>query len=312
MKKPFLSVLITTYNRKNLLLQTIKSVQNQNFDDYEIIISDDGSNDGTAEFCKDLCQKDKRIFYTKNTRYKKGPNGNKNNALDNAKGEFVMFLDDDDELLENAINTLVAKVKEGEYAHILANCLIAKNGVLTSEFSGKGLNESKEVNKKDFLLGKFYGEFLSIFKRSLLENKRFDDALWGNEAILWVNLYAQKSFYIHTPLRIYNQNTANSVTKNASNNADRVYLGYLALAHLLEAEFSATKDKAYKKQIAFYYKMAAYYAKLAKMYKKMFLCLFKSLKAKITKSALMLLFLCFVPNKMLKMLSDLRVKLSKS
>lgn len=113
MKKPFLSVLITTYNRKNLLLQTIKSVQNQNFDDYEIIISDDGSNDGTNELCKDLCQKDKRIFYTKNTRYKKGPNGNKNNALDNARGEFVMFLDNDDELLENAINTLVAKVKGG-------------------------------------------------------------------------------------------------------------------------------------------------------------------------------------------------------
>lgn len=121
-----------------------------------------------------------------------------------------------------------------------------------------------------------------------------------------------KIIYIHTPLRIYNQNTANSVTKNASNNADRVYLGYLALAHLLEAEFSATKDKAYKKQIAFHYTMAAYYAKLAKMYKKMFLCLFKSLKAKITKPALILLFLCFVPNKMLKMLSDLRVKLSKN
>lgn len=183
MKKPFLSVLIATYNRKNLLQRAIKSIQNQNFDDYELIISDDGSDDGTAEFCKDLCQKDKRIFYTKNTSYKKGPNGNKNNALDNAKGEFVMFLDDDDELLENAINTLVAKSKQG-YAHIFGNCLIAQNGVLTSELSGKGLNESKEVSKKDFLLGAFYGEFLSIFKRSLLENKRFDDALWGNEAVL--------------------------------------------------------------------------------------------------------------------------------
>ena len=64
MKKPFLSVLIATYNRKNLLQRAIKSIQNQNFDDYEIIISDDGSNDGTAEFCKDLCQKDKRIFAT--------------------------------------------------------------------------------------------------------------------------------------------------------------------------------------------------------------------------------------------------------
>lgn len=65
MKKPFLSVLIATYNRKDLLQRAIKSVQNQNFDDYELIISDDGSNDGTAEFCKDLCQKDKRVFTPK-------------------------------------------------------------------------------------------------------------------------------------------------------------------------------------------------------------------------------------------------------
>ena len=81
MKKPFLSVLIATYNRKDLLQKAIKSIQNQNFDDYEIIISDDGSNDGTADFCQNLCQKDKRFFYTKNTRYKKGPNGNKNNLV---------------------------------------------------------------------------------------------------------------------------------------------------------------------------------------------------------------------------------------
>ena len=309
--KPFLSVLIATYNRKDLLQKAVQSVLNQGFENLEIIISDDGSTDGTSELCANLCQKDKRIFYTKNTRYQKGPNGNKNNALDSAKGEFVMFLDDDDELLPNAINSLVAKSEQG-YAHIFGNCLVQKGDELTGEFSGKGLNESCEVNKKDFLLGKFYGEFLSIFKRSLLGDKRFDDKLWGNEAVLWVHLYAQKSFYIHKALRIYKIRRDDSVTQNASQNASRVYLGYLALAQLLEREFIATQDKEYKKQIAIYYKMAAYYAKLAKMYKKMLECLFKSLSTKPTKEALMLLCVCFVPNKVLKFLTSLRVKLCKS
>lgn len=308
---PFLSVLITTYNRKDLLQKAVKSVLRQNFANLEIIISDDGEDKGTEELCKTLCKKDRRIFYTKNTRYKKGPNGNKNNALDNARGEFIMFLDDDDELLEGAINTLVAKSEEG-YTHIFGNCLIQRGDELTKELSGKGLMQSGEVSKKDFLLGKFYGEFLSIFKRSLLGDKRFNDELWGNEAVLWVHLYEGKSFYINKALRIYRILGSNSVTLNASQNAKRVYIGYLELALLLEAEFIATKDRDYKKQMAYYYKMAAYYAKLAKMYKKMVECLFKSLGTKPTKEALMLLCVCFLPNKMLKFLSSLRVKLCKS
>lgn len=309
--KPFLSVLITTYNRKDLLQKAIQSLQDQGFDDLEIIISDDHSNDGTEQICHNLGQKDKRIRYVKNDRYKKGPNGNKNNALDYAKGEFVMFLDDDDELLPEAINTLVAKSKEG-YKHVFGNCFIQKNETLTQEFSGKGLDKSGEVSKRDFLLGKFYGEFLSIFKRSLLGTKRFNDEFWGNEAILWVHLYEGKSFYIDKALRIYKIKREDSVTKNASNNAERVYIGYLELAHLLEYELTTSKDKVYKKQTAYYYKMAAYYAKLAKMYKKMLVCLFKSLSIKPTKEALMLLCVCFVPNKTLQWLTSLRVKLCKN
>ena len=311
MKAPFLSVLITTYNRKALLEKAIQSVLNQDFEDLEIIISDDNSTDNIEAFCKALCQKNSKIHYTKNTHYKKGPNGNKNNALDSAKGEFIMFLDDDDELLPNAINTLVEKSKEG-YSHIFGNCLIKKGEVITEEFSGKGLNQSCEVSKKDFLLGKFYGEFLSIFKKSLLKENRFDDELWGHEALLWVYLYKEKSLYLHKALRIYKKDSEGSVTNSALNNAKGVYLGYLALARLLEAEFIATRDKDYKKQIALHYKMAAYYAKFAKMPKKMLKCLAKSLSTKPTKEALMLLCVCFAPCFVLEKLTVLRVRLCKN
>lgn len=310
MTKPFLSVLITTFNRKDLLQKAVLSVQNQGFEDLEIIISDDNSNDGTSKICEKLCKKDARIVYVKNKNYKKGPNGNKNNALDFARGEFVMFLDDDDELLQGAIKTLVEKSKD--YEHIFGNCYIQRGEKLSKEFSGKGFTQSTQVSKKDFLLGRFYGEFLSIFKKSLLENKRFNDELYGNEAVLWVNLYEGRSFYIHKALRIYKINREDSVTSNAFANAKRVYLGYLELAKLLESQFIASKDKDYKKPAAYHYKMAAYYAKFAKMYKKMLWCLFKSLSIKPTKEALMLLCVCFVPRQILKFLTTLRVKLCKN
>ena len=304
--KPFLSVLISTYNRSTLLQKAILSVLKQDFKDLEIIISDDNSSDDTKNVVNKLMAEDERIKFVTNTKYKKGPNGNKNNALDNARGEFVMFLDDDDELLDGATLSLVDKAKLG-YSHIFGNCLIEENGKLKQEFSGKGLDKEQEVSKKDFLLGKFYGEFLSIFKRSLLDDKRFNDEFYGNEAVLWVNLYKEKSLYIHKALRIYRINRNDSVTKGAYNNANRVYLGYLELAKILEKELQSDKD--YKKTCAIYYKMAAYYAKLAKMYKEMFYCIFKSIKISPNLPAFLLLLVSFLPNTIIAFLSKIRVRM---
>lgn len=304
--KPFLSVLISTYNRSTLLQKAVLSVLKQDFKDLEIIISDDNSNDDTKNIVNKLMAEDERIKFVTNTKYKKGPNGNKNNALDNAIGEFVMFLDDDDELLDGAILSLVDKAKLG-YSHIFGNCLIEENGKLKQEFSGKGLDKEQEVSKKDFLLGKFYGEFLSIFKRSLLDDKRFNDEFYGNEAVLWVNLYKEKSLYIHKALRIYRINRNDSVTKGAYNNANRVYLGYLELAKILEKELQSDKD--YKKTCAIYYKMAAYYAKLAKMYKEMLYCIFKSIRISPNLPAFLLLLVSFLPNKIIAFLSKIRVRM---
>lgn len=304
--KPFLSVLISTYNRSTLLQKAVLSVLKQDFKDLEIIISDDNSSDDTKNVVNKLMAEDERIKFVTNTKYKKGPNGNKNNALDNASGEFVMFLDDDDELLDGATLSLVDKAKLG-YSHIFGNCLIEENGKLKQEFSGKGLDKEQEVSKKDFLLGKFYGEFLSIFKRSLLDDKRFNDEFYGNEAVLWVNLYKEKSLYIHKALRIYRINRNDSVTKGAYNNANRVYLGYLELAKILEKELQSDKD--YKKTCSIYYKMAAYYAKLAKMYKEMFYCIFKSIKISPNLPAFLLLLVSFLPNKIIAFLSKIRVRM---
>lgn len=308
---PKLSIIVPTYNRSALLKKAIKSIQEQDFKDLEIIVSDDNSDDDTKNVVLNLQKDDERIKYFLNTKYKQGPNGNKNNGLDHANGEFITFLDDDDELLPNALNTLIQKSYEG-YSHIFGNCFIEKDGVLSNEFSGKGLNQDGEISKKDFLMAKFNGEFFSIFKAYLLKNKRFNEDFYGNEATLWVNLYNEKSFYIHKAFRIYRIFRKDSVTLGASKNAYRVYLGYLELAKILENEMQISKDSDYKKICANYYKMAAYYAKLAKEFKKMYFCLFKSLSIKINIPALILLILSIIPNKMIEKLSKIRVTLCKN
>lgn len=306
---PKLSVVIATFKRPKLLQRAIRSVQEQDFKDLEIIVSDDNSNDETAELVRKMQEQDSRIRYVLNSKYKQGPNGNKNNGLDYANGEFISFLDDDDELLPGALSELLSKQT---YSHVLGNCLIEENGILGSKFSGVGLNNDMELCKKDFLMGRFQGEFFSVFKKSLLKGKRFNDSFYGNEATLWVNLYDEKSFYIHKPFRIYRIKREDSVTLSAIKNANRVYLGYVELALLLERELKLSKDEDYKSACASHYKMAAYYAKFAGEFRKMYFYLYKSLKIKFNAPALILLCLSIIPSGLIAKLSRIRVSLCKN
>ena len=92
---PKVSVLIATYNRSQLISRAIKSVLDQNFKDFELIIADDGSTDNTEEIGKSWEKKDPRV------KYLKGPHFGRiakisNFGLKSAKGEYIAILDDDD------------------------------------------------------------------------------------------------------------------------------------------------------------------------------------------------------------------------
>lgn len=91
---PKLSVIISTYNRSGHLKNAIKSVLNQTFEDFELLIVDDFSTDDTEKVVKKF--KDKRIKYIK-TKENNGHDGKpKNIGILNATGEYVAFIDDDD------------------------------------------------------------------------------------------------------------------------------------------------------------------------------------------------------------------------
>lgn len=104
------SICITTYNRAATLPETLDSILQQTFDDFELIISDDNSTDGTQELCKAYADKDPRIKYFRNPENLKMP-GNLNSAISKASGEFIANLHDGDiyrvDLIEKWYNTLV-------------------------------------------------------------------------------------------------------------------------------------------------------------------------------------------------------------
>jgi glycosyltransferase involved in cell wall biosynthesis len=103
---------ITTCNRLNKLKKAVKSVENQVFLPNELIIVDDNSHDGTQEYCENLKEVSKiPIIYFRNN-FRVGSNVCRNQAIERASGEYIAFLDDDDEWFPEKLRIQYETVKK--------------------------------------------------------------------------------------------------------------------------------------------------------------------------------------------------------
>jgi glycosyltransferase involved in cell wall biosynthesis len=102
---PLFSVVIPTYNRVIKLQRAVRSVEAQSMDDYEVIVVDDGSSDGTAAFLESI--RSERCITLRNSK-NSGVSASRNRGVATATGEFVVFLDDDDVLRPDALAELGA------------------------------------------------------------------------------------------------------------------------------------------------------------------------------------------------------------
>jgi len=91
------SIIMATYNRASYIAETLRSIQMQTYENFECLIIDDGGNDNTFEIIEPILKADARFSFQKRSDdYKKGLPGTRNCGLDLAKGQYVVFFDDDD------------------------------------------------------------------------------------------------------------------------------------------------------------------------------------------------------------------------
>lgn len=113
-KNPTVTIIMASYNRAHFIIESLKSIQAQTFKEWECIIIDDGSTDNTREILESILNSDKRFKYFERTlNYAKGLPGSRNYGLDLAKGNYIIFFDDDDiahpQNLELCVKELSAK-----------------------------------------------------------------------------------------------------------------------------------------------------------------------------------------------------------
>lgn len=111
--KPLVSVGIPTYNRAHLIKRSITSVINQDYDNIEIVISDNASTDETPLICQELCKQYERIKYIRQPT-NCGSTRNFREVLDHSDGEFFMWLPDDDYLDSSYISKCVNFLQENQ------------------------------------------------------------------------------------------------------------------------------------------------------------------------------------------------------
>src|SRR5690606_5394026 len=107
--RPFFSVIIPTYNRAAFLRKAIMTVLEQTFDNFELIVVDDGSSDNTMDVVTGI--QDKRIQYVRTSNSERG--AARNTGFLRSRGEYINFLDSDDSFyphhLMNAFRLIQAR-----------------------------------------------------------------------------------------------------------------------------------------------------------------------------------------------------------
>jgi glycosyltransferase involved in cell wall biosynthesis len=112
---PTISVIIPTYNSARFIRRTISSVLNQSYTDWELLVIDDKSTDNTIELVEKFSRQDARIKFYQTNMNSGGPAGPKNLGLRKARGEYVAFLDHDDEWSSDKLSKQLECFKDPKY-----------------------------------------------------------------------------------------------------------------------------------------------------------------------------------------------------
>ena len=226
---PFISIIIPVYNAELYLRRCLDSVLSQSFEDFELLLIDDGSKDASGTICDEYARDDKRIkvFHKPNG----GVSSARNVGLKNAKGEWIYFVDADDEVLPNGLQALADGICD--------DVDVVMGGLEKCDEQGNVLYEMEKgpnvLSKRDGILinygaskvctGNWGWMTIRLFRNTILRQNNicFDDDVVYNEDELFVVRYLcackGQTHYINTSVYRYYE-SANSVmesTKHAFN-----------------------------------------------------------------------------------------------
>ncbi|WP_445781344.1 glycosyltransferase family 2 protein [Shewanella sp.] len=171
-KEPLISIYIPTYNRKELLInRSIKSILNQTYKNFELVVCDDGSEDGTYEAVKALTDSRIRLLRSSRNEYR-CPASKKyiwfvgsvcasNVALKHIRGQWIAMNGDDDYWTEDHLEKLVTFAQKGNYEFVSSSILVKRNNMEEIWDNNMDPRDPTRIGSQQTWL---YRSYLSFFK----------------------------------------------------------------------------------------------------------------------------------------------------
>lgn len=255
-----ISIIIPAYNVKPYIGDCVDSVLNQKYDNFEIIIIDDGSTDGTGEFCDELCKTDSRIrvIHKKN----EGPSAARNVGVQSAKGSYISFVDSDDKVSPDYLRVLYENA-------VKFNADVSQCGFVRFENEDEIVPNTKNTpvkRDKEYLydlLAEIGPECKSmglivvwnkLIRREIVEKISFPEGRWHEDEFYVNYLMENTNVYIESPAQLYYyRKRANSIV-GENNRDNRRHLDLIAAFRERTALYKRVCDKKlYKKVKAAYH-----------------------------------------------------------
>lgn len=238
MEDELISIIVPVYNVENYLSKCVKSLLNQTYSKYEIILIDDGSSDESGKLCDWWAEKSKiiKVFHKKNG----GLSSARNFGIDKSTGKYLSFIDSDDYVEPNFLDALYNNMKKYN-----SNISICSNYYTYKNKDIKRKNHGLEL-KLDF-----YDAFVNmnrgcdfdmaiwnkLYKRELFDQIRFPiDKLSEDYFVMCKLFYFGKSISF-TPLHLYHYvQRNNSITHSKKINHDFLEAAFKQLKFVNEVE----------------------------------------------------------------------------
>lgn len=172
---PLVSVIMPAYNAEKYVGQAIESILNQSYKNFEFIIVNDGSIDGTAEIIKNFIKQDKRIVVIKNEQ-NIGVTKSLNKALESVKGKYVVRMDADDWSYPERLAAQIELMADNPDVVVSGSYIEVCDRQLKTKYVRKYQLDDKNIRKHLFRYSPF-AHPATIWRADILKKERYDERI---------------------------------------------------------------------------------------------------------------------------------------
>ncbi len=246
MLEPKISIIVPIYNVEKYLEKCIQSILNQTFNDFELILVDDGSPDGCADICDKYQAVDTRVqvIHKKNG----GLSDARNAGLELARGDYIGFVDSDDFIAENMYELLYENIQNSHADIAICNYTrVDEQDNLIDKKDAYYIPDYRCYEQEEFveeMVQEYGGYFVvtvnKLYKKEIFENLRFPIGKQHEDEFLIHRIIGKchKIVCIKEVLYFYLQREGSIMNKKSS-------LGYMNFGEALIDRYHYTKEKGY-------------------------------------------------------------------